>query len=645
MAEEGSKAGGSQRDGSAEPAVPSTGADRPSARRDPGAQAHSASLGSGATGPTIADPHPPGALTAIPFEVDAELEPRLRRAVLAHRLGASGGGLGSTTPGDVAVVARVRSLDAWKNIPDVSVGATIGATPDGACIVTGRIRYESLDAVQAHGDVLSIESARPVRHELAATVGSLAAAPADLPKGTACNGGAGIVIGIVDVGCDFAHPNFLTKAGDTRLLAFWDQTAIPRLTSPYGYGRRFTPAEINSALADKRDPYATLGYDVGPDPAHGTHVMDIAAGNGDGTGQPGIAPEADLVFVEVSISDVPTGDSGVVGSALGDSVRLLDAVRYVFDVAGRKPCVCNVSLGMNGGPHDGTSLVEQGLDAIVAEAPNRAIVIAAGNSENRGCHAEGRVPTTGHHDLQWRHLVAKGGELEIWYDGALRLRATIIAPDGTVLGPVPAGGILQLGANGAVNIFAGGRLDDPNNHDNVLGIWISAGVQAGDWTVRLESEDGRAVDYHAWIERADSAQTSFVSPTGSHNLNSIATGRDSIVVGCFDAHKAGDPTSSFSSSGPTRDGRKKPEVSAPGQDVFAAYSRSANGVARMSGTSMAAPAVSGLVALIFAECSRKGAALDVDDLRSKLMTGLNGGNAGAWDAQRGHGRVHSSSIT
>ena len=77
---------------------------------------------------------------------------------------------------------------------------------------------------------------------------------------------------------------------------------------------------------------------------HGTHVMDIAAGNGRAGGPAGVAPEADLVFVHLA-------DSGTGGLAnLGDSVRLLEAVDFVRRTAAERPWVVNVSVGRHGRP-------------------------------------------------------------------------------------------------------------------------------------------------------------------------------------------------------------------------------------------------------------------------------------------------------
>ena len=77
---------------------------------------------------------------------------------------------------------------------------------------------------------------------------------------------------------------------------------------------------------------------------------------------------------------------------------------------------------------------------------------------------------------------------------------------------------------------------------------------------------------------------------------------DAITVGATDK---GDMIASFSSRGPTRDGRIKPDITAPGKDII---SCKAAGIMnekaidkyyiKMSGTSMACPMVSGSIALL-----------------------------------------------
>jgi subtilisin family serine protease len=593
-----------------------------------------------------------GALEAMPFSIDTSMDPRLQLAIANRRSGKPGLELRSTASDEHPVVARVTSTDAWVASTHVLPGAILGKTEDGSWVVTGRVPISRLEDVHGDTNVLSLKSSQVIVPQLAATLDAMGVAVGSLPTGVEPGGGNGVVIGIVDFGCDFAHGNFRRADGSTRLLALWNQAGITRPDSPFGFGRLHLPAEINAALATA-NPYATLGYGPRPDSAfqtgtHGTHVMDIAAGNGGGSGQPGVAPQADIVFVEASITDIAGQGPAAVAKSFGDSVQLLEAVRFIFDFVGDRPCVVNLSLGTNGGPHDGTSLVEQGLDAIVSEKPNRAVVIAASNSQEDGIHVSGRVPANGAHDIVWTQSNQGGGEVELWYTGARRLRVSLVAPDGTIFGPVVPGENLPIGTPGQIAIFISNRLDDPNNHDNVIGVWVADGLPGANWTLRLQSLDGQAVTYHAWIERNDGAQASFVAPVLTHTLGSISTGQLSVAVGSFDAHKPAFPLSGFSSSGPTRDGREKPELSAPGHAVLAAHSRTGDGVTRKSGTSMAAPAVSGLVALILAEARRNGRDLSIAELRNRLIAGVRRnppalvGNA--WDPRYGRGRASSASI-
>ena len=582
----------------------------------------------------------------------ADMDPRLQLAVLNRRSGKPGVSVASAEDGELPVIARVSSFDEWAGMADVHPGADLGVTADGSRVVTGRVPVDRIEAVRASPVVMSLKASQPVQPALAKTTETMQVRSDLLPAGISPAGGSGVVIGIVDTGGDFAHLNFRRSDGSTRLLGLWNQRGVATPSSPFGYGRFYAATEINAALATPH-PYATLGYGPRPDGpqqqgAHGTHVMDIAAGNGLGSTVPGVAPQADLVFVEIAATDVAWDGPESTKQSFGDSAQMLEAIRFVFDLAGDRPCVVNLSLGTNGGPHDGTSLVEQGIDALVNAKPNRAVVIAASNSQLDGIHTAGEVPADQALDIGWSLTEGAGGEFELWYDGDERLEVTLIGPDNTPIGTVVPGTSLPVASGAAPVIFIGNRLDDPNNHDNVIGIWLAQNLPGGTWTIRLRSLGQNAVPFHAWIERLDQAQSSFVTPVSSHTLGSISTGLHSIVVGSYDAHKPGFPLSSFSSSGPTRDGRQKPEISAPGGNVVAARSRTTTGVVRKSGTSMAAPAVTGLVALILAEAQRNGTTLTSAQLHAKLLGGTDGtplgATAGTWDPRYGMGRASGSAI-
>jgi subtilisin family serine protease len=95
--------------------------------------------------------------------------------------------------------------------------------------------------------------------------------------------------------------------------------------------------------------------------------------------------------------------------------------------------------------------------------------------------------------------------------------------------------------------------------------------------------------------------------------NSPADDPNVIAVGSTDSS---DKLSSFSSKGPSVTGLVKPEVSAPGSSVRSAWSTGDTAFNTISGTSMATPHVSGVVALLLS----KKPTLTYDQIKSALTT-------------------------
>ena len=419
------------------------------------------------------------------------------------------------------------------------------------------------------------------------------------------------------------------EAGATRFLSFWDQRdqAVGPRPEPYWYGTVHTREEIDRALQDVR-PYERLGYHPAiADPrgrgTHGTRTLDIAAGNGEAGGPAGIAPGADLIFVH--LADRNTGGL----ANFGDSVRLLEAVNFISRTAGSQPCVINISAGRICGPKDGTTLVERAFDELLTTTPGRFVVNSAGNYFRWRAHSCGTIAPGGAHSLTFVSDPAdiSVNELEIWYDGADEFAVRIDPPGYAGGRPVGLGERSDLLIGGRVAGRVYHRKHDPNNGDNHIVAFLNPIGCAGHWTVTLEARRVSSGRFHAWIERDDSCpdcQARFTQDDSSPatTIGSIATSHLPLIVGAYDGHDPARPVATFSSAGPGRDGRDKPDLVAPGVGVLAARSapvgasRNPGLLVRGNGTSFATPHVTGAVALCF---EAAGSRLGAHEIRSLVL--------------------------
>ena len=541
--------------------------------------------------PTMLQPH-----TELQF--DPALKETLRQET-GHPLGESMTG----TQGErkIPVVARLRSADAV--LPQLEVVSRMGH------IVTGRLALKDIITLHGHPDIVSLKASRGYALDLTHSVQAIAAAPYQLRR-HGLNGldGRGVVVGVVDWGLDHAHEAFRHADGSSRILAIWDQRAAPSAASPapFGYGRVYNRAQINQAL-QQADPYLALGYDAGINDVraqgtHGTHVTSIAAGSGR---YPGVAPNADIVFVHLRGSDTHPQDN------LGDSVRLLEAVDFIFRYAAARPTVVNLSLGNTGGAKDGLSPVEMGLDALLAEQPGRAICMSSGNYYNTRMHSSGELTPTRQHSLSWqlpdrRQSIA---EMEIWYPQQDEITVHLIDPTGQCRAQVALGQTAVVQQQGQSIAAVYHRHRDPNNGDNQVDIFIQPQAAGGDWRVELHPVHISQGRFHAWIERTAHSEQSRFPPqqaVANSTIGTICTGNLTIACGSIDPRSHTLQLGPYSSAGPSRDGRQIPLLVAPGHHILAAQSsstdwfgrRQRNGYTVKSGTSMAAPHCTGTVALM-----------------------------------------------
>jgi len=457
--------------------------------------------------------------------------------------------------------------------------------------------------------------------------------------------GKGVIVGIIDTGIDWHHEDFITAAGETRIKSILD---LSEPGNVYG-GTVYTDGEINTALSG-------LGNINHKDlVGHGTHVAGIAAGDGnDGIGfgeYTGVAPEADLVVVKATRT--------VDGADLSTSDQII-AMKFIDSVATTlgQPYVMNLSFGGHDGAHDGTATAERKIDALVGMGkPGKAVVTVAGNEGDEDIHASGKfsggvTSITVELEIESYTSTPEVGDdavqLVAWYDGDAYTSVGIESPNALNYGPVNPGDFIdKKGKDGSVYLWNGfypagdGYLPgaNPFNGDKEVFIQIgehtSAEPMAGTWKIVFHSSKGR---FDLWLANASMTAKIKTPVDSTMHVSVPGTSKNAITVGAYITKRVwvdldGDrltfdsqgnftvgQLAGFSNPGPTRDGRIKPEICAPGQMIGSTYSANAPPTNSASmyvyeaisnafilqdgrhavhqGTSMAAPHVTGVVALL-----------------------------------------------
>ena len=521
---------------------------------------------------------------------------------------------------DVLVPATV-SLTSTEALDRLGIAYT-RITPS---IVTAQVPLSALEALQGASSIRRVTMAH--RMELHNDI-NMAKMNVSVPH-TAGYTGSDVLVGIIDTGIDVSHSAFRVggvAGGASRIKYLWDQTATPAVPFSVGtfattVGRRWTDTEITGGTCTEVDT-----------DAHGTHVAGSFAGY-DATyaTRNGAAKNANIMFVKTTF----------------DSTDILNGVKWLAEQANAlgKPVVVNLSLGSSYGPHDGTDDDTKAYDDLVASSNGNLIVVrSGGNYAEDGIHDSATVGTTG---VTMPFTVGSYTQsntrrdkmrFSFYYDATAAVSVRIKDSLGNVSPWMdPAGTAYEGTFTDGTGYYLEVANAAESYNPNLKNIFVYLGeldsntdgkyVRPGNWELEFKTATGTArVDGWLYDAASGAIDATFTTPDSDITLGNGACGNNVLTVAAYVSRgswpasdgntyhfssQIQDSIATFSSIGPTRDNRQKPDVTGGGCRVLSTRSTAAGtqeasdlppsgttSYLYMQGTSMSSPVVAGAVALL-----------------------------------------------
>ncbi len=403
-------------------------------------------------------------------------------------------------------------------------------------------------------------------------------------------------------GIDYTNPVFTDTLGNTRIAAIWDQTdQTGRTPAGIFYGSEYTREMIQEALRQSNP------RDVIPETdenGHGTFMASIAAGKLDIENDfTGAAPEALIAMVKLKPAKQYLKDFYLVS---GDALiyqenDIMMGVKYLLNLQRRlgMPMVIYLGMGTNNGGHTGATPLGFLLD-YVATTIGTAVVTAAGNEANSSHHYFGEISEEGEsEDVEIRVPAnATGFALELWADAPEQYSVEIISPSGDTTRRIPVriggGGVYRYILDRSV-AYVDYQILQSGTSSQLVFIRLSA-PSAGVWTVRVFNDYFISGNYHMWLPITGMVNDEivFLRPNPDTTVVVPSAAPRGISVAAY--NHLNESIYINSSRGFTRSDEIKPEITAPGVNVYGALP--GGRFSRRSGTSVAAAHVAGAAALV-----------------------------------------------
>jgi subtilisin family serine protease len=441
--------------------------------------------------------------------------------------------------------------------------------------------------------------------------------------------GDGVLLGFIDTGIDYLNPIFQYADGTTQIAALWDQSIDNMEASAeiFYFGTEYTREQINAALkSDKPLEYVPSIDEIG----HGTTLAGLAGGMPNATsGFSGVVPRCELAVVKLKTAKANVKTyfgvpDNVICYSEGD---IMFAITYLVNTARKlnRPIAICIGLGTNQGSHEGLGP----LNDLITSYSNQAglsLVIAAGNEGNAGHHYFGEIDSTaGFTNVELRVAEKENDfSIELWGNTPGTYSIDITTPSGEYIPRIPA----RLGEFRRLRfifenttIFIDYVIVEGKSGDELILIRFQKPTP-GIWKFKVYGSKINS-GFHMWLPVRGfvSEGTSFLNPNPYTTLTEPGNNMFAIVVTAY--NPANESLYLNASKGFTRNNIIKPDLAAPGVDVYSPLPGGNFGVA--SGTSIAAALLTGVTAMLleWGIVMGNNRSMDTYQIKKYLIRGVN----------------------
>lgn len=415
-------------------------------------------------------------------------------------------------------------------------------------------------------------------------------------RGTSLTGN-GVIVGFIDTGIDYTNDIFKNVTGRTRILSIWDQSDQSG-THPQGieFGSEYTREDIDRALQSE-NPYSIVP--TKDTQGHGTFMAGVACGSEDVENNfIGAANESQIAVVKLKKAKKYLRDFYLIEENVQDVYQendIMQAVTYLRNLSRResKPLVLVLGLGTGSGQRSGGSALSQQLNDL-GEMIGCCVVTCAGNEGNARLHYKGSVLNKEYEDVELRVGEGTNGfTMELWGNSPDIISVAFISPSGEMISRIPA----RVGQSDMVEFL----LEKSKIDISYSLVEAGGGVELifmrfidptpGVWIIRVYGNNILEGDYNIWlpIKQFIDKETYFLKPNPDITLTVPSTTQATITVAAYD--NMTNALFTDSSRGFTRTNEIKPDITAPGVNVYGPGIN--NNYVRKSGTSVAAALVAG----------------------------------------------------